>query len=136
MQPPIYIASSKPAAAVISLFFAAIAISILLMPCWIIWRLLLFGLLTLDYCRILRRYALVTSKTSVQSLQADCGKWLLQLANGKVYKASLSKAGTYSSGVLLILKFAYFGGVRSILVPRGAVSERNYRFLCLQIHNL
>lgn len=134
MHKPIYIARSTGAIAVISFFYLAIAVALILIPWWIALRLLLLVLILLDYYRVLGLYALGTSRIAIQSIQADCGHWLLRLANGKVFKGSLTRQGSYSSAILLILRFTYFGGVRTVLIPRDSISNHNYRFLAMRLN--
>jgi len=132
---PVYIASSAWFIAIASGFYLSAALAILLIawPCWLS-GLCLLGLL-FDYQRIIKLHGLRTHRSSVLALLADCDKWRYRLASGGKFKAKLIKHKSYCSRIVLILYLSHMRGGRYIVIPRDALSRRNYRSLALKINS-
>ena len=131
---PIYIANSKWLIAITSIFYGSIALALVLVN-WPYWLCLLLALfLGYDYWQVICRHGLRQHAKSVAILQQDCDKWQYQLFSGKRYKAQLIPQRSYACGLVLILYFKHLTGGRYLLIPRDAISQHNYRFLCFALH--
>lgn len=133
---PIFIAQSKIAAAVVVCFYNMMVVGMLITDLWLSIRIFIACCLWLDCYRVLAVYVLARSDYAVVCLQYDCGRWLYQLRNTRCYKAQLQRKGTFCCAWFVILHLRSVTGHRSIFIPRGAISERNYRWLAYRINCL
>lgn len=132
----IFIAHSKIASIFVIFFYSMMVLGILITNLWLFLRALVALFLWLDCYRVLTVHTFGTSKFSVVCLQYDCGRWLYQLRNTRCYKAQLQRKGTFCCAWFLILTLRSFSCKRSVFIPRGAISEYNYRWLSYRINCL
>lgn len=132
----IFIAHSKIASIIVICVYSMMVLGILITNLWLLLRILIASFLWLDCYRVLAVHTLATSKFSVVCLQYDCGRWLYQLRNTRCYKAKLERRGTFCCAWFLILRLRSFGSTRTVFIPRGVISEHNYRWLAYRINCL
>ena len=130
---PIYLASSPWLVATASCFYMSIAMALLLLNWPWYLSFCIFAILAMDYRRVIYLHGLRTHHDSVSLLVQDCAKWQYQLFSGQRLRAKLLKKRSYSSRIVLILYLKTLTQGRYVVIPRDALSQRNYRFLAMQI---
>ncbi len=133
---PIFIAYSSPACAMIIICYSMMVISVLITNLWLPIRIFLVCCLWLDCYRVLAIHIFSTSKYAVVCMQYDCGRWFYQLRNNRCYKAQLQRQGSFCCALFIVLRFQSVSTQRGVLIPRGSISEYNYRWLAYRINCL
>lgn len=134
MNKPIYIAQSPGFILVASIFYLSVAISLWLLPRFLLLQVSCLILLLLDYRRVIYQHGLRLHKYAVSIVCQDCDKWLYQMHSGRQYKGSLIRSRSFCSSFLLVLCMQHMNGVRYIFIPRDALSKHNFRFLAYQLN--
>lgn len=130
----IYIATSPALIIIISIFYGAMSIALWLSS--LTWWVASVGCLALalHYRLFVSLHGLRTHKNSVGILRQDCDKWQYQLKSGQNCLGTLIKHKSYCSRLVLILYIQHLATSRYIVIPRDALSERNYRLLAYKLH--
>lgn len=108
-------------------FYLAYRINFVFYAIWIF--------LIVDWWHFVRMHAAKTHPRAIQALIRDTNKWQYKINMGCEYKAKIQYSACYVSNILIVIRLKSLTFARFLVIPRGSISDHNYRYLAYYITN-